>query len=141
MYKSHRFTPEIIQYAVWLYYRFALSHRNVDDLLAVGNNAVGSLLLTFHSGRMVLRGSKFTWSNANGTVVDEPLGDGKLPTVLGWLSGELENGDLFIDNFWEQQGSSEIVIVDLPEPSAFAAGLAVALGFAALRRGGLAAHV
>ena len=34
-YKRHRFLPEIIQHAVWLYYRFNLSHRDIEDLLAV----------------------------------------------------------------------------------------------------------
>jgi len=34
LYKRHRFLPEIIQYAVWLYYRFNLSHRDIEDLLA-----------------------------------------------------------------------------------------------------------
>ena len=34
VYKRHRFPPEIIQYAVWLYHRFNLSHRDVEDLLA-----------------------------------------------------------------------------------------------------------
>ena len=34
MYKHHRFPPEVIQYAVWLYYRFNLSHRDIEDLLA-----------------------------------------------------------------------------------------------------------
>ena len=34
MYKRHRFPPQIIQYAVWLYHRFNLSHRDVEDLLA-----------------------------------------------------------------------------------------------------------
>ena len=29
-----RFPPEIIQHAVWLYFRFPLSFRNVEDLLA-----------------------------------------------------------------------------------------------------------
>ena len=33
-YKRHGFPPEIISYAVWLYYRFNLSHRDVEDLLA-----------------------------------------------------------------------------------------------------------
>ena len=33
-YKRHRFPPEIIQHAVWLYYRFNLSHRDIEDLLA-----------------------------------------------------------------------------------------------------------
>ena len=34
IYKRHRFPSEIISYAVWLYYRFNLSHRDVEDLLA-----------------------------------------------------------------------------------------------------------
>ena len=33
-YKHHRFPPDIISYAVWLYHRFNLSHRDIEDLLA-----------------------------------------------------------------------------------------------------------
>ena len=33
-YKRHRFPPDIIQYAVWLYFRFNLSHRDIEDMLA-----------------------------------------------------------------------------------------------------------
>ncbi len=33
-YKRHRFPPEIIAHAVWRYYRFALSYRDVEELLA-----------------------------------------------------------------------------------------------------------
>src|SRR4051794_27504585 len=33
-YKRHRFPPEIIAHAVWLYFRFALSYRDVEELLA-----------------------------------------------------------------------------------------------------------
>jgi putative transposase len=33
-YKRHRFPPDIISYAVWLYYRFNLSHGGIEDLLA-----------------------------------------------------------------------------------------------------------
>jgi len=33
-YKGHRFPPEIIAHAVWLYFRFALSYREVEELLA-----------------------------------------------------------------------------------------------------------
>jgi putative transposase len=33
-YKRHRFPPEIIQYAVWLYHRFSLSQRDIEDLMA-----------------------------------------------------------------------------------------------------------
>ncbi len=32
--KRHRFPPEIIAHAVWLYFRFALSYRDVEELLA-----------------------------------------------------------------------------------------------------------
>ena len=34
IYKRHRFPPDIISYAVWLYFRFNLSHRDIEDLLA-----------------------------------------------------------------------------------------------------------
>ncbi len=33
-YKGHRFPPAIIGHAVWRYYRFALSYRDVEELLA-----------------------------------------------------------------------------------------------------------
>ena len=33
-YKRHRFPPEIICHAVWLYARFPLSYRDIEDLLA-----------------------------------------------------------------------------------------------------------
>ena len=34
IYKRYRFPSEIIQYTVWIYYRFNLSHRDIEDLLA-----------------------------------------------------------------------------------------------------------
>ena len=33
-YRGYRFPPEIISHAVWLYHRFALSFRDVEDVLA-----------------------------------------------------------------------------------------------------------
>jgi hypothetical protein len=33
-YHRHRFPAEVIQHAVWLYFRFPLSFRDVEDLLA-----------------------------------------------------------------------------------------------------------
>ncbi len=35
LYRGYRFPAEIISHAVWLSYRFALSHRDVEELLAV----------------------------------------------------------------------------------------------------------
>jgi transposase-like protein len=34
LYLRHRFPAAIIQHAVWLYHRFNLSHRDIEDLLA-----------------------------------------------------------------------------------------------------------
>ncbi len=34
LYRGYRFPAQIISHAVWLYYRFALSHRDIEDLLA-----------------------------------------------------------------------------------------------------------
>ncbi len=55
-FKRHRFSPEIIQHAVWLYARFTLSFRDVEDLLAergidVSNETVRRWFLKF--GRLV----------------------------------------------------------------------------------------
>src|SRR6202021_2709084 len=33
-YRRHRFPPEIIQHAIWLYLRFTLSYRDVEELPA-----------------------------------------------------------------------------------------------------------
>src|SRR3954464_15343908 len=33
-YRRHRFPPPIIQHAIWLYLRFTLSYRDIEDLLA-----------------------------------------------------------------------------------------------------------
>src|SRR5215475_4974183 len=34
-YHRHRFPPEIISHCVWLYFRFALSFRDVEEMLAM----------------------------------------------------------------------------------------------------------
>jgi len=34
-YRGHRFPPEVISHAVWLYHRFTLSFRDIEELLAV----------------------------------------------------------------------------------------------------------
>src|SRR5918998_4760835 len=39
-YARHQFPPEVIQHAVWLYVRFTLSYRDVEDLLAERGLAV-----------------------------------------------------------------------------------------------------
>ncbi len=51
-YRGYRFPPEIISHAVWLYHRFGLSFRDVEDLLAergvtVTYEAIRQWCLTF----------------------------------------------------------------------------------------------
>src|SRR5262245_49592855 len=54
-YRGYRFPPEIISYAVWLYHRFCLSFRDVEELLAergvtVSYDAVRQWCLKFGRG-------------------------------------------------------------------------------------------
>src|SRR5262249_36036531 len=51
-YARHRFPPDVIRHAVWLYLRFTLSYRDVEDLLAergliVSNEAIRRWVLKF----------------------------------------------------------------------------------------------
>ena len=41
-YHGYRFPPEIISHAVWLYHRFCMSFRDVEDLLAQRGIAVSN---------------------------------------------------------------------------------------------------
>ncbi|OAN70935.1 hypothetical protein A8B82_21805 [Sulfitobacter sp. EhC04] len=43
-FKGHRLPPEIIAYAVWSYFRFPLSLRDVEDLLAARGIIVSGLV-------------------------------------------------------------------------------------------------
>jgi putative transposase len=40
LYTGHRFPPELISYTVWLYFRFPLSLRMVEEMLAFREAAV-----------------------------------------------------------------------------------------------------
>jgi transposase-like protein len=46
-YARHRFPPDVIRRAVWLYLRFTLSYRDVEELLA---DRVAWMFLTRRSG-------------------------------------------------------------------------------------------
>jgi putative transposase len=58
-YKRHRFPPEIIAHAVWLYFRFALSYRDVEELLAERG-----VIVTYESVRQWCRKFGQTYANA-----------------------------------------------------------------------------
>ena len=58
-YKRHRFPPAIISHAVWLYFRFALSYRDVEELLAERG-----VILTYETIRQWCRKFGQTYANA-----------------------------------------------------------------------------
>ena len=60
LYKRYRFPSDIIQYAVWLYHRFNLSHRDIEDLLA-------------EKGIVVTHESIRLWCNKFGSVYARKL--------------------------------------------------------------------
>src|SRR5437763_12221574 len=88
-YRRHRFPPLIIQHAIWLYLRFTLSYRDVEELLAergleVSYETVRRWVLKFGPGfaRRLRRcrprptgGTSMRWwfaSPANGCTCGEP---------------------------------------------------------------------
>jgi putative transposase len=58
LYKRHRFPAEIISHCVWLYFRFCLSYRDVEELMAVRG-----VILTYEAVRYWCR--KFGQAYAN----------------------------------------------------------------------------
>jgi transposase-like protein len=54
LYRRHRFPPEVISYAVWLYFRFPLSLRMVEEIFAARG-----ICVTYETVRQW--GKKFGW--------------------------------------------------------------------------------
>ena len=71
-YRRHRFPPEIIQHAIWLYLRFTLSYRDVEELLAErmaitsgSHGLTAKVRLPRFSGRFVsLQSTSWSWRPA-----------------------------------------------------------------------------
>ena len=73
-FKRHRFPPEIIRRAVWLYARFTLSYRDVEDLLAergldISYESVRRWFLKF--GAPIARNLRHTRPVAVGTILSD----------------------------------------------------------------------
>jgi putative transposase len=58
-YKHHRFPPDIISHAVWLYFRFCLSYRDVEELLFARG-----ILVTYEAIRQWCRTFGQSYANA-----------------------------------------------------------------------------
>jgi putative transposase len=59
LYKRHRFPAEIISHCVWVYFRFCLSDRDVEELMAERG-----VLLTYEAVRYWWQyAASFPWTN------------------------------------------------------------------------------
>src|SRR3954447_12797587 len=58
LYKRHRFPAEIISHCVWLYFRFCLSYRDVEELMAERG-----VILTYEAVRYWCRKFGQTYAN------------------------------------------------------------------------------
>src|ERR1700720_3265542 len=68
-YRRHRFPPVVIQHAVWLYLRFTLSYRDVEELLAERG-----LDLSYESVRSwVLKSDRRSLADCDGAVLDRAI--------------------------------------------------------------------
>jgi hypothetical protein len=68
-YKRHRFPPDIISFVVWLYYRFNLSHRDIEDLFAERDISMENMDHAFNMGIPYNGGSGVIPNWLGGTVV------------------------------------------------------------------------
>jgi len=69
-FKGHRFPRDVIAYAVWAYFRFAMSLRDVEDLLAER-----SVIVSYESIRAWV--AKFGSRSAKTVRRDRPAPSGK----------------------------------------------------------------
>jgi transposase-like protein len=75
-FKRHRFPPDVIRYAVWLYFRFTLSIRDVEELLA-------------QRGIEVSREAVRCWVNKFGPLIAANLRRRRSPPTGRWHLDEM----------------------------------------------------
>ena len=68
-YQGYRFPPDIIAHAVWLYFRFSLSFRDVEDLLAQRG-----ITVTYETIRRWCRTFGHAYATGTGAGVSETRG-------------------------------------------------------------------
>ena len=75
-FKRHRSPPEAIRHAVWLYFRFTLSIRDVEELMA-------------HRGIVVSREAVRCWVNKFGPLIASNLRRRRGPPTGRWHLDEM----------------------------------------------------
>src|SRR5258706_5974793 len=120
-YARHRFPPVVIRHAVWLYLRFTLSYRDVEDLLAerglgVSNETIRRWVLKF--GPAIARNLR----RGRPTPHDKWHLDEMVVSIAGWRmymwrAGDREGAgvDLIVQPR-RGQGAAGEPLRELPEP-------------------------
>jgi putative transposase len=88
LYKRHRFPAEIIVHAVWLYYRFPLSFRDVEDLLAERGIDVSFQTVSEWAAKFGLKFAHHLRRRSRGHFADKWQLDEMVVTIKGkkyWL--------------------------------------------------------
>jgi hypothetical protein len=104
-YRGYRFPPEIISHAVWLYHRFCLSFRDVEDLLAERGIMVTDKLRSYaaagaRNARIQIHGSSATflvgaWDHPESLPYRTPsAASSQLPNTAGSCVSGLERGNV-----------------------------------------------
>jgi putative transposase len=75
-YRRHRYPIEVVEHCVWLYFRFALSYRNVEEMMAKRGVQV-----TYETVRM--------WCQKFGTLYAARLRRQRPPFGLNWHLDEV----------------------------------------------------
>ena len=101
-YTRHRFPSDVISYAVWLYYKFNLSHRDIEDLLAergisVSYETIRLWCIKFGSN-YAIRLKRKHWGYGNTFFIDEVFIkiDGKQYYLWRAIDQEGEVVDVFL---------------------------------------------
>src|SRR6476620_10755650 len=82
--RRHRFPPAIIGHAVWLYFRFALSYRDVEELLAARG-----ILVSYETIRQWCRKFGQTYANQLRRRRPQPGAQGHLDEVFLKINGAI----------------------------------------------------
>ena len=76
LYHGYRFLPEIISHAIWLYHRFCLSYRDVEDLLVERG-----IVVSYETSR--------SWCNKFGPVYARSINKRRGPPGDTWYLDEV----------------------------------------------------
>ncbi|QNQ64424.1 IS6 family transposase (plasmid) [Brucella sp. 6810] len=99
-FRRHRFPAEIIAHAVWLYYRFPLSFRDVEDLLAERGIEVSFQTVSEWAAKFGLEFAHQLRRNSRGHFADKWQLDEMVVTIKGkkyWLWRAVDANSYILD--------------------------------------------